>query len=298
MTLPKSVQAQSDAAEAARSTAYTEEPEHTPPTAAQPEPEPKPEPVQPEPETRDAAYWRHRFEVLQGKYNAEVKEIPPLRQKIKDLEAQIEQQKSSQGNASDVKSALLEGLPESVVEEYGTELIDAIAKIAANASSANKPTADPDVETLKTQVQSMTEERQQERTAQMMTDLEQAVPDWKELQSSQAGQDWLYAYDPKTGRQRNDILISAANNFHTQAVINVYRDMKSDIAGRKPPEEKIQPNQSRSTTQTPANGRTWTRAEINQFYKDRTQPGKYSDEQAKTIEQDIFAAQTEGRIIG
>ena len=294
MNLPKSVQTQADAAEAARSSAY-DEPEHTGPVAAQTDKAPQTEAIQPEPETRDAGYWRHRFEVVEGKYRAEVKVIPSLRQEIKDLNAQVEQLKSSQGNASgDVKSALLDGLPQSVVDEYGPELIDAIAKIAANASKSDKA---PEIETLQSQVNSMTEERQQERQAQMMAELERAVPDWQQLQSSQSGQDWLYGYDPKTGKQRNEILINAANQFQTQTVINLYQGMKSEIAGRKPPENQVQPPQSRSTTQTPAGGQSWSRAQISQFYKDRTQ-GKYSDDQAKALEQDIFLAQTEGRING
>lgn len=295
MNIPKSVQAQTDAADAARSEAYeVQEPEPTKPAAAQSEPKKDGTPA--EPETRDAAYWRHRFEVVQGIANKNAEESRSLRQENADLKAKLEEKPKGEGNASEVKTALLEGLPESVVDEYGPDLIDAIAKIAANASKTAAPPNE--IETLKSQVNSMTEERRQERQAQMMADLERAVPDWQQVQSSQAGQDWLLAYDPNTGKQRNDILVKAAAEFQTQTVINLYQDMKSEIGSRKPPENQVQPQQSRSTTQTPAGGKTWTRAEINQFYKDRTQPGKISDEQASAIEHDIFLAQSEGRIIG
>lgn len=300
MNLPKSVQAQTDAADAARSSAYEGEPEPTTSKAAQPavEPEPKQEQKQQEPETRDAAYWRHRFEVLQGKYNAEVKVIPALRQEIAELKAKLEERPKGEGSASDMKAALLEGLPEGVVDEYGPDLIDAIAKIAANAAGASKSApASSEIETLKNQVNSMSEERRQERQAQMMADLERAVPEWQQLQSSQPGQDWLLAHDRTTGKVRNDILVQAAEQFQTQTVINLFQDMKSDISPKQPPASQVQPKQSRSTTQVPAGGQTYTRADINQFYKDRTQ-GKYTDEQAVAIEEDFLLAATEGRIIG
>jgi hypothetical protein len=299
--VPKSVQAQAERAEAMRSERY--EPKEPAPVEPAPQPTETAKPVEKpkqEDETRDASYWQHRFEVLQGKYNSEVRELPVLRQRITDLERQLEQAKNSQAEPSqDVQSALMKGLPEGVVDEYGPDLIQTIATIVSNAQGGKSDS--DELQSLRKQVERLTQDKAEDTEANFWADLNARVPEWKELQSSEAGQKWLLAYDQKTGRKRNDALTEAANNFHTQTVIRMFEDLKSVVNGsnRQPPPEAIQPETTRSTTQTPAGGKSYTSAEIKQFYRDRSQ-GAYAgkEDQATAIESDIFAAQREGRIRG
>lgn len=299
--VPKSVQAQAERAEAMRSERY--DPKESAPVEPAPQSTDDPkqsEKAKPDEETRDAAYWQHRFEVLQGKYNTEVRELPVLRQRNADLEKRLEQAEQSQAQPSqDVQSALMKGLPEGVIDEYGPDLIQTIATIVSNAKGSQGDS--DELQRLRDQVERLTQDKAEDTEANFWADLNKRAPNWRELQSSEAGQQWLMAFDQNTGRKRNDVLTEAAQNFHTQTVIRMFEEMKSVVDGakRQPPPESIQPETTRSTTQTPTGGKTYKSAEIKQFYHDRSQ-GLYAgkEDRADAIEQDIFAAQREGRIRG
>ncbi|WLD56912.1 hypothetical protein NFC81_09225 [Salinispirillum sp. LH 10-3-1] len=60
-------------------------------------------------------------------------------------------------------------------------------------------------------------------------DIEEAIPYWQDLQSTDAGQRWLLGNDPLSGRQRNEILLDAADQLDSQRVIAIFRQLERDI---------------------------------------------------------------------
>jgi len=300
--LPKSVVAQIEAAEQAQkqlgnpepAAAEAKEPEQTPAPEqvkvdqadAQPQPaEPKAEPEQNRDE--DAAYWRHRFQVLQGKYNAEV---PALREELRQLKEQAAKQPESspQGVAH-----AIEGLSEQDIEDFGPELIDLIKKVSGQSNR--------EVEAVKQELNQIKEANRQDAEARFWTDLERLAPKFREINADPKFHAYLAEFDSQTGEQRQQTLVKAQQMFDAYSVAQLFNTFTQNTAAasqpRSIPEEKIQPSISRSESAPNQGARSWSRGEITEFYT-RAALGKYSEAERAAIEAEIFEAQRNGRVIG
>ena len=298
MSLPRSVREQADAAN-------TMQEQLNNPAASDTDPNPAAEPATPDPvveqqepaaaqsapepqqETRDATYWRHRFDVLQGKYNAEV---PALRKEINTLNEKVSTtDRSSESAAQRAHEAVAE-LTEAEVEEFGPDLVSLIKRVVGNIGGSE------DVEGIKSDISQLKDERQQDATARFWTDLEMQVPDFRAINADSAFHGWLAEYDPLSGKTRQDLLVSAQQALDPYRVAAIFKSFSG--AGQKAtqpaiPDDQIHPRQARSAAPEPQQGKIWAREEITRFYREK---GGYSKEEAAAIEADIFAAQSQGRI--
>lgn len=328
MTLPQSVKNQIEQAEALQKKNYSNPDADEPSTGeaseqpaesadqitSQPAQQPEPAQAPSQQETRDAAYWRHRFDVVQGKYQAELKplreENGQLKTQVGQLEAQIKELSEKQvqpktDTLADAKQSVIDSLTQEKREEFGDDLITLMAEIAMGAVSKTAAPAQPakddevrnEVERLKQEREAEKQEQQEHLTANFMADLNAQVPDWLDLQNADESQQWLKSYDSSTGQRVNDALQQAADRGDVRTAVAMFNHMrKITKKGPKPPENQIQPKNSRATNDAPAEGRTWSGQDIKQFYRDKTD-GRYSEEEGQRIEKEIFAAQREGRVI-
>lgn len=297
--LPRSVRNQADAANTlqdqlnkpATDEVVNPAPEATTDTDQQPErvePEAQPAP-EPQPETRDAAYWRHRFDVLQGKYNAEV---PALRKEVATLNEQLSAaDKQNPGSAVQRAQEAMTDLTEAEIEEYGPDLVNLIKRVAGAASGS-----DGDVKEIKGELDQMREEKRQDAEARFWADLEMQVPDFRTVNADAAFHQWLTGVDQLSGQSRQQLLVSAQQALDPYRVAAVFKSFTAAApkATQEPiPDDLVQPRQARSATPEPQQARVWTRAEISEFYRTKA---SYPKDQAAAIESDIFAAQSQGRI--
>ncbi|WXL27754.1 hypothetical protein WG219_10005 [Ectopseudomonas mendocina] len=315
--LPRNIQVQAEAADAAIAALNQPEQEGNPAPAAPDEPTAT-EPTQPvaatvpqEPapqatEIRDAAYWQHRFSVLKGKYDAEV---PPLQRQVSELTRQLQEAKQELPAASAPQRAqdAIADLSKEELEQFGPELIAVIQRIASKAAGPASTVGAAEVETLRQEVGQLRDERQQDATARFWTDLEQAVPNFRQINDDQQFHAWLGEIDPFSGVPRQQLLINAQKElsaYRVAALFNAYT--QATFAAAKPPgtqpppipPEQVQPAASRvgaETLQPATQQRMWSSADISQFYKDKA-AGKYLPADAAALETDIFAAQSQGRI--
>lgn len=297
--LPKSVVAQIEAAEQAQkqlgnpetAAAEVKEPEQTPaPEQAQADQsdtqpqsaEPKTEPEQNRDE--DAAYWRHRFQVLQGKYNAEV---PALREELRQLKEQAAKQPESSPQSV---AYAIEGLSEQDIEDFGPDLIELIKKVSGRR----------EVEEVKQELNQIKEANRQDAEARFWTDLERLVPRFREINADPKFHAYLAEFDSQTGEQRQQTLIKAQQMFDAYSVAQLFNTFTQHTAASQPrsiPEEKVQPSIARSESAPPQGARSWSRSEITEFYT-RAALGKYSEAERAAIEAEIFEAQRNGRVSG
>lgn len=303
MNLPKSVQAQIDKAESLYQEAYGAQEEEAPETAEQAEEEAdqleseestaqtaENQPENQAEETRDAFYWQHRFQVLQGKYNAEV---PALREEIRNLQTQLQQQPAQQsGKAGEIADTLTSQLSEEELEMLGPDLVQVIQKLVRPQQADNG-----EVEQLKQELNSIKQSEQEHAQAEFWATVNSRIPDWRQLQSTPEAQAWLAAIDPLSGVTRNQLLINAQHDLKAYQVVEIFNQLRQATAGNasRIPAEKVTPRQSRVTTTTQPQGNVWTREAITQFYRDKT-TGRYSDDEARQLEADLFKAQQEGRV--
>jgi uncharacterized protein YfkK (UPF0435 family) len=300
--LPKSVVAQIEAAEQAQkqlgnpepAAAEAKEPEQTPAPedkAKQPDSQAQPaeQPSVPTEQNRDedAAYWRHRFQVLQGKYNSE---IAALREENQQLKEQAP--KPIESKAQDVASAI-EGLSEQEIEDFGPDLIDLIKKVSGQSNR--------EVEAVKQELNQIKEANRQDAEARFWTDLERLAPKFREINADPKFHAYLAEFDSQTGEQRQQTLVKAQKMFDAYSVAKLFNTFTQNTAAasqpRSIPEEKIQPSISRSESAPNQGARSWSRGEITEFYT-RAALGKYSEAERAAIEAEIFEAQRNGRVIG
>lgn len=316
MTLPRSVQMQADAANKHFKSLQNPEPtapevdDKTPdaPEAAtqSAEPEQKPEDQkhsQGKDETptdepkRSEAYWEHRFNVINGKYAAEV---PALREEVKSLTKKLDE---SVREITELKSASTQssnpgGLTDEQIREgeeaYGEDFVSFVRQMIGNSRG---PDNSAEVQELKRDLSAIKERDQQKTEASFWTALNELVPDWKAVNGDQAFHTFLAQYDPQTGQQRQQDLATAQQALDADgvaAVFNAFKKQQPQPEKQRIPDDQVDPPTSRATT-APQGGRIWTGAEIKQFYTDKTN-GKISAEEGKRLEADIFLAQKQGRI--
>lgn len=242
-------------------------------------------------ETRDTAYWRHRFDVLQGKYNSEV---PALRKEIANLTEQLAKADTDKSGTAiqQAQSAVSDLTPEEI-EEYGPELVKFIQRVAAGASKGNGG----DLSEIKGELDQMREEKRQDVEARFWADLEAQVPSFREINANQAFHRWLAQVDRLSGQTRQQLLVDAQHALDPYRVAAVFKSFAAEApkaAQETIPDDSIQPRQAKTSAQEPQQGKSWSRAEITEFYRNKA---SYSKEQAAAIESDIFAAQAQGRIL-
>jgi len=315
MSLPKSVQAQADAAakhfepkpenpEADTATAPEQDrnPQDEPPAPDEPKPkeeaQPANDPAKSEPQDKDALYWQHRFNVLQGKYNSEIPALrqqnDELRQQVADKDrriAELEQQSPSADNSGVSDDQLAQ-----FKQEFGEDLVTFVERMVKQRSPA--PQADTgNTRELQERVDRLEAEKVEDAQARFWVNLEQAVPTFREINADPKFHQFLAQFDPQTGKQRQQSLTEAQQALDAKGVADVFQSYLNQAAqAPRPqvPEGQVEPRTTRATD-VPQGKKLWTRAEIGQFYRDK-QNGKYGADEAERLEADIFAAQTEGRV--
>ena len=234
---------------AADPTAVVQRPlQPTHPTPADPEPDAPAAPAEPvvsfvppaiaDPSAQDDATYKNKYEILQGKYDAEV---PALQGQIKSLElvmANMQQAFDNQvASAPEAPTGVennIKALNTDDFTEYGSEIVTLAegfnAILAQNEqliAQVRQGTAKPDgelvqrTERLEATIQKTTEDRYYE-------DLARAIPDWKSINRSGAFNQWLAQIDPISMAARMDILQFAANNLNAAQVVNIFNQFKAD----------------------------------------------------------------------
>lgn len=251
----------------------------------------------------DALYWESRFNVLRGKYDAE---IPRLNDQISELNKKLSAVSGPSNDVSDGASKLArqieDQLTEDELEMVGPDLLQVMKKLVNSSNSHDSSRESEELKQVKADIERSKQESADHKHAQFMSRLEHEVPDWREIQADEGALAWLAEADPISGIIRDASLKNAASNFDSHRAINIFRQMKQEATSRPKdnqqrqiPASKVQPTASRNTGQ-PQGGEAITKASITQFYRDMAS-GRYTDEQGKAKEAEIFKAVNEGRVI-
>lgn len=242
--------------------------------------------------------WKHRFHVLQGKYNAEV---PNLQGTVRQLQQSVQALDVKLNEKSQAAAAQPLITPEEVTE-YGAPLTDYIKRASKEALA---PLLAEIKARLGDQVSATARhvENLQSRTAQTQREaffagLKSIVPDWEAVNDTPAFLAWLEEVDPLARARRQSLLEAAQNDFDVNGVAAFFKQWKAAQPAPRTVESQIVPPQGQNN-QPPVNQGTnkkiWTEQEIAQFY-DGVRRGRYKKEDAERIEQEINVAAQEGRV--
>lgn len=280
----------------------------------------------------DADSWKGRHRADTGRMQAQ---LDALAARLDELVRGGQSPQSGQsGHGSQDTGATTED-----TDEYGEGLINLITRIATAVAKTQTGSAVAAVQArldaMHAQVGTVQTETKRTRQQEFWSELDNAAPEWRTLDTDSTFVGWLQQFDPYAMRTRKEVLDDALAALNSTAVISLIRAFQGQTgrngpqvqqetrpapgAAPQPPAQQgaqapvaAEPPASLMDFAAPGAARgagaaaaapvqtarkTWTRAEIRQFYRD-VQDGKYTaDPQRRTvIEMDIIAATGEGRI--
>lgn len=243
--------------------------------------------------------WEARYNVLQGKYNAEVPrlhgEVSSLRELVTELTKSINNQ-TAQAQAAPVQ----ETIPESVdyIRKEMPALEDAmkylINKEVQGLIEEKMKTVDTSINTLYqsniTTAQSMFQKNLSER-----------VPNWEKLNTDPNFLAWLEQPDRYYGQKKLDLLRQASNSLNVNVTANFFEDYIKEKGGSPSTQNKkeklVAPMANRSSGFVPSTDGVITTKDISKFYEDVSK-GYYHgrDDERKKLEDSINAAVASGKV--
>uniref|UniRef100_A0A6M3JQ58 Uncharacterized protein n=1 Tax=viral metagenome TaxID=1070528 RepID=A0A6M3JQ58_9ZZZZ len=259
--------------------------------------------------------FKHKFESMQGKYNAEV---PQLRQQINqlnqtvsnlnDIILQLNTRAEEQKPVEKQQDTVLESpLNEEDFEGYGDEMLAAIRQINALVERNEKLEAmvsktQGDVEVVGKTIQETTEQT-------FEAELTKLVPNWRAINADQKWLEWLGQVDEdevewRQGRLEKAFASGKANKvakyferFGQESGVKIGRDNGKKTKGPNPLNDLIEPDLSHGSDQTlsDASFKPVTRKQFAEAGVMRSQ-GKITVEQFNDITKRFQRSIQEGRV--
>ena len=262
--------------------------------------------------------YEQRWRSLQGMYNAEVPRLHAERRELTNRVQQLEQLLASMtAKPSEQAETPAEKLiTEQDIEDYG-DSIDVMRRVFREEAGALKQENAQLRQMLQQmqanvvpKVQQLSQRQAVSSEQAFWAELQTAVPDWQDINTSQEFQSWLLEVDPLTGVPRQTYLEDAQRNLDARRVVNFFTAWKGQAGvpnarstrtaqSASELEKQVAPGRGRSGgNKTAGEPKTYTQEDIKRFFTD-VQKGKYKGKETERdrIERDIFAAQREGRIV-
>lgn len=274
--------------------------------APQAEPQATTVPLKPAPEET----WESRYKSLHGIFN---REVPALHQQVKELTKRLEQAEKARAEEAAKPVEQVAHKPEADprdVENFGTDLVEMVHRTAERVFGGVAQKVDAELAKLVARLTTL--EQLMEGTTQTVAataedkffdKLAAKVPDWEQVNVSDAFIAWLQEVDPVYGVPRQAALTNAREQLDAQRAANVFLAFKAsasptppDVAN--PVDKQVSPKTgAASPAPTQPTKPIVTQKQISDFYNDvarRRYVGREAE--ASAIEQMINLAIAEGRV--
>ena len=305
-SIPSTVQRQAQEADALQAQLATTAASDT---AAAPAPAIAPPVAAPAPEAASAEkQWEQKYRSLQGILNARTAELTAQN---KAYESQLGQLQRQFNELTEALKAQKEEPKKPAtpdprdVEQFGGDLVEMVRKYASQyfeavsgSLSSVAQRLDHRVSALEQTVNGTSEKVARTQEEQFYVILDQAVPDWRAVNESEAFLDWLAVEDGVYGVTRQAALNHAHSRFDAKRVVAIFNQFKAGRPAAPSLEAQVAPRSASAApvpATAPAAAEFLSQRFIEQFYRDDAR-GKYTPQQAAEIEARINAAVREGRV--
>lgn len=319
--LPKAIQAELDAAAAIEAQIAAEQaaPEgNTPAPDAEPtEPaatEPADKVAEPTPQPTDNHQddaWKQKFDVLTGKYNAEV---PRLHQQLKEqasalerLQAEMEAAKAKPAEPEEPKKSLVTSNDE---ETFGSDLIDLARRVTKDevgvvlSRIGHIEQMLENISQLPKQVEQVAQDQAQTREDRFWSAVATAIPDWNQVDSDPRWIDWLNQTPPfavKTYRELAGDAIAVGNVDKVAELVKAWK-IEAGIAqaeqtksnNKQELQRQVAPTKSNASN-VPQGKKMWTAADYEKAFDPRLS-AEMSEAEIDALQAEAELAYQEGRI--
>ena len=320
--LPKQIQDQVDAVNAAIAAVPEQQPQPQPQDEQQPdggeEVDGGPDGGQePEPES-----WEQRARSAVGRLEQALSANQQLSRRISELEMQASSMKiNGTGPTQPQSYAKPQLIKPEEVNDYGDEFFDVVGRKAREEFSPELHELGERLKRLESGHQAVTEVVTKTRVRSVYDMLYDEVPQWKQINHSPEFKQWLQYPDPYSGKPLGELLQDAFSRQDGERVVNFFRGFAEaaglpqnppDRGSSAPPltqqgngsgkptlEQFAAPGRARSAPQTlPPDKPMYTTAQVAALSEQKRR-GLWRGREAEleAIERDIFAAQHEGRLV-
>jgi len=270
-------------------------------TAALPAAEPR--------QNGETANWQQRYESLKGKYDTELPQVQAELRNTQEMLNVLSSQKLDLDN--------LEGdeLTPEEIEDYGEELVNMVKRAARGEMGPMLKQLQDQNNALQERLAATMQAGVANSREQLLTTLNQKIPDWKIQNEDQGFIDWLSQSDVYSGLTKQQMLLQAFEANDTNRVIAIFVGYKQEQTGQPPappvtseaqptPVQKgngletlVAPGRPAGTVVKGAqkSGKIWTKGEINDLTRQKI-AGKFTPEQAAALDLEWHTAGMEGRI--
>ena len=262
--------------------------------------------------------WKHRYESMKGRYDRLRVQMQSMSDEIANLQnviASLQVQKQDNPGTKEQPARLI---TDREVEEYGQEFLEVVGKKAREELAAEIVELRQTVKNLQEKLGQVGGYVASTARQRMLAELDQSIPEWRELNEDPNFLAWLRLPDTYSGAIRHELLKAAYERNDTARVKAFFKGFLAEeaaVAPRSTDPDRTQTNQSgnkvpleafaapgraKSAAATaPAEKQVFTRAQIAQFYRD-VAAGKYSgrEKEKERLERQIFEASREGRLVG
>jgi len=246
------------------------------------------------------AQLQHKFDVLQGKYNAETERmntmLSTVMQQVTDLKAENERLKANP-SAPDADTG------EDDLEKIKTEYPTLYKGLLAVARKEVKTSVQEATARSEEKVDGLLKKSAEKDRASYLEALTAEIPRWREINVHPTFIKWLEVKDRLSGRPKSELLLNAYNGMDVKTTAAFFLDFMQEKGIRNQgskiaSDEDIAPNDSGvNITGNRKGGFTITQPQIDKFYKDRAM-GRFAGtpEEAAKFEARIFQAIREGKV--
>lgn len=322
--LPRQLQQQVDAVNAAMAQPSPGEP----PKEALPEGEYEEQPEGEEPEDEqpqlldddEPPSWEQRARSAEGRLDQALNANQLLARRMGELERDMNLLKlrGAEPETPPVPKAKPQYVKPEEINDYGDEFFDVVGRKAREEFVPVVDELSERLKRLESGQQAVGKVVEQTQKRGLYDALRDEVPEWATINHHPAFHNWLSIPDPYSGRQRHEMLKEAFSRHDADRVVNFFRGFLSEATGTPqtrgpaqptPPngggttgrpslEDFAAPGRARSAPQElPPDKPVYTHAWIAKFMADK-RTGKYRGREAEAdaVERDIYQAQHEGRI--
>jgi hypothetical protein len=259
--------------------------------------------------------WEHRFNSMKGRFDASQTNIRAMSDQIATMQQQLAA--APVALTAEVPAELQASslLTAEDVTEYGQEFLDVVGKKALDQINPEMTKLKKDLAALQKRLEGDTISKVADARNAMHTALDDAIPNWQQVNVAPEFHSWLALPDSFSGVIRHQLLSAAYEQNNTPRVAAFFKGFLAqeaalapaleaepalpDDTGKIPLESLAAPGRAKTAAApgAPVEKPTFTATDVSQFFADCA-AGKYKGREAEKarIDEIIVVAGKEGRI--
>jgi hypothetical protein len=226
-----------------------------------------------DPARQNPVDWKHKYEVLEGKYRAEVPKLHAAVQeqasKITELTVAVSKRATLEDEGA-VAVDLMDFEKNPKLKEFKEEYPDVFEGVVEIVKAAKTPANKKDTTQTPATPQTQQPAQSPAWTSAMYQLLDAKIPDWRTINQDQGFVQWLSEKDVYSRKTKNDLLLDAYAAGDVETVANMFGGFKAIAQEDNQDQDDLAPSSttSGSVDNTQSAQTTITRAYISKFYQD------------------------------